>query len=239
MTGAGLDAVFLSFDEPLASVLHARTERVLGRPVKRLHGVHGMRRAYGLCARLVDTEAFFLGDGDFEIDEHFDPAAVAPLAEGVAMRVWQAVNPVNGLTYGYGGMKLIRTAALLEMGEAFDVLAALPGKVEFAKAVAGITRFDQSPFHAWKAGFRECAMLTRGCEYGTAPADAHFRIASWTDRGQGPYGEWAVLGAREGVSFADAGHRAEPAGFDLINDPAWLHRRFHQAHGTALPAGTR
>ncbi|WP_043463960.1 hypothetical protein [Kitasatospora sp. MBT66] len=235
----GFDAVFLSFDEPLASVLHARSERVLGRPVKRLHGIRGMRRAYRLCAELPDAEAFFLADGDFEIDDRFAPGAVAPLDEGVAMRVWQAVNPVNGLTYGYGGLKLVRTAALKEMGEAVDVLAALPGKVEFAKIVAGTTRFDQSPFHAWRAGFRECAMLARGCEYGTAPADARFRIAAWTDRGDGPYGEWAILGAREGVSFAATGYRTEAAGFEVINDPSWLHGRFQHAHGAALPVGAR
>lgn len=45
------------------------------------------------------------------------------------MRAWQAVNPVNNLTYGYGGLKLIRRTALRKMGQALDVLAALPGRV--------------------------------------------------------------------------------------------------------------
>ncbi len=103
----GFEAVQLSYDEPLAGSLHTRLARVLGGSVKRLHGVRGMRRAYRLTAELVDTEQFFLADGDFAIDPEFPTAAVQPLADGVAMRVWQAVNPVNGLTYGYGGLKLI------------------------------------------------------------------------------------------------------------------------------------
>ncbi|GAA3225123.1 hypothetical protein [Nonomuraea helvata] len=224
------DAVLLSFDEPLAAVLHERAERVLGRPVKRLHGVRGMRRAYHLCARLVDTETFFLLDGDFEIDERFDAEAAAPLGAGVAIRVWQAVNPVNGLTYGYGGLKLIRAAALLELGQAVDVLAALPGKAEFSPAVAGVTRFNQSPFHAWKAGFRECAMLARGCEYGSSPEGARMRLKAWTSGGHGngrggEFAVWAQRGAVDGIAFA-AQAGSDPTHFAGLNDPLWLRHRF-------------
>ncbi|MGA5411769.1 hypothetical protein ACPCSC_31485 [Streptomyces lavendulocolor] len=96
----GFDAVLLSYDEPMANSLHSRLQRTLGGTVKRLHGVHGMRRAYRLCAEVVDREQFFLADGDFAIDTGFDPATVEPLDDGVSMRVWRAVNPVNGLTYG-------------------------------------------------------------------------------------------------------------------------------------------
>ncbi|MGH3766586.1 MAG: hypothetical protein ACRDTX_15800 [Pseudonocardiaceae bacterium] len=226
-TTGRIDAVFLSFDEPLADALHARTERVLDRPVKRLHGVHGMGRAYRLCAQLPDTEAFFLADGDFEIDERFD--AAAPLGADVAMRVWQALNPVNGLAYGYGGLKLIRTQALHEMGDAVDVLAALPGRVEFTSVIAGITRFDQSPFHAWKGGFRECAMLSRGCEYGSAVEAASARLAAWTSGGSGGAGSkfaaWAKRGAADGVAFASLAG-SDPEHFAGLNDPTWLQRRF-------------
>ncbi|MEU4234339.1 hypothetical protein AB0F17_59540 [Nonomuraea sp. NPDC026600] len=220
------DAVLLSFDEPLAAALHERAERVLGRPVKRLHGVRGMRRAYRLCAHLVDTEQFFLLDGDFEIDERFDAEAAAPLGAGVAMRVWQAVNPVNGLTYGYGGLKLIRATALREMGEAVDVLAALPGRAEFSPVVAGVTRFDQSPFHAWKAGFRECAMLARGCEYGSSPQGTRTRLTGWTSGGgSGAFAIWARRGAADGIAFA-AQAGSDPAHFAGLLDPLWLRHRF-------------
>ncbi|WP_240103611.1 hypothetical protein [Streptomyces sp. MUM 16J] len=145
----GFDMVQLSYDEPLADALHTRLTRVLGSTTKRLHGVRGMRRAYRLTAELVDTEQFFLADGDFAIDPEFPATTVEPLAEGVSMRVWRAINPVNGLTYGYGGLKLIRATALREMGQAVDVLAALPGRVEFSRRTAGITphlqRWAQCP----------------------------------------------------------------------------------------------
>ncbi|MFJ2771741.1 hypothetical protein [Streptomyces sp. NPDC087300] len=230
------DAVVLSYDEPLANALHARLQRTLGGTVKRLHGVHGMRRAYRLCAEVVDREQFFLADGDFAIDPSFAPAAVEPLEEGVSMRVWRATNPVTGLSYGYGGLKLIRRSALREMGEAVDVLAALPGRIEFVQETAGITRFNQSPFHAWKAGFRECAMLSRGSEYGMAGDDTSRKLKAWTVIHSGEFAAYAAAGAREGIGFAREAAR-DPEQFDHLNDPSWLRERFTAAHGDQAVSG--
>lgn len=231
------DAVMLSYDEPLADKLHARLQRVLGIPVKRLHGVHGMRRAYRLAAEVVDAEQFLLADADFVIATEFRLQAVEPLADGVPMRVWRARNPLNGLIYGYGGLKLIRRAALRQLGTAVDVLAALPGRADFTPDIAGTTRINQSPYHAWKAGFRECAMLSRGSEYGMDIAEAAERIAAWTtSSGDGEFGQFAVAGAREGIVFA---HQAAhcPALFDKLNDPGWLHARFTAGHGEQAVSG--
>lgn len=230
------DAVMLSYDEPLADKPHARLQRILGTPVKRLHGVHGMRRAYRLAAEVVDHEQFLLADGDFVLGAEFALPAVEPLAEGVSMRVWRARNPLNGLVYGYGGLKLIRRSALRELGDAVDVLAALPGRTEFTADIAGTTRINQSPYHAWKAGFRECAMLARGSEYGMDDTEAAERIAAWTAGGEGDFAEFAISGAREGVDFAHEAARV-PALFDKLNDPGWLFTRFTAGHGEQAIAG--
>ncbi|MGW1617057.1 hypothetical protein ACWCQZ_48450 [Streptomyces sp. NPDC002285] len=230
------DAVMLSYDEPLADKLHARFQRVLGTQVKRLHGVNGMRRAYRLAAEVVDHEQFLLADGDFVLGAEFALSGVEPLAEGVSMRVWRARNPLNGLIYGYGGLKLIRRSALRELGDAVDVLAALPGRTEFTADIAGTTRINQSPYHAWKAGFRECAMLARGSEYGMDDAEAAARIDAWTASGEGDFAEFAISGAREGVDFAHEATRV-PALFDKLNDPGWLYQRFTTGHGEQAIAG--
>ncbi|WP_019611256.1 hypothetical protein [Nocardiopsis sp. CNS-639] len=221
------DAVMLSFDEPLANDLHTRLERVLERPVKRLHGVVGMRRAYRLAAELVDTDAFLLADGDFHIHTTFtlEPDA---LGEDVAMRVWKAANPVTGRAYGYGGMKLISRDALRHLGEAVDVLAALPGRVEFLEQVAGTTRFDQSPYHAWKAAFREVAMLTRGCEYGADTDTTREQLRAWSAPAGGRFTRWVQRGARDGTAFARSTPDDAPA-WQRLNDPVWLRARFDAA----------
>lgn len=232
----GFDVIQLSYDEPLADVLYSRLTRVFGARVKRLHGVAPMRRAYRLTAEVTDTSQFFLADGDFAIDREFPAAAVQPLAEGVSMRVWRAVNPINGLSYGYGGLKLIRGDALRQLGAAVDVLAALPGRVEFVDTAAGVTRFNQSSYHAWRAGFRECAMLARGSEYGMDDALAQQRIAAWRASRTGEFASYAALGSRDGVAFArDA---ARDAGqFAALNDPGWLHEQFSSRYGEQVIAG--
>lgn len=232
------DAVMLSYDEPLADRLHARLQRVLGIRTKRLHGVQGMRRAYRLAAELADSEQFLLADGDFVIAAEFDITRVQPLPDEVSMRVWAAANPLNGLVYGYGGLKLIRRSALRELGHAVDVLAALPGRVEFTGEEAGTTRCNQSPYHAWKAAFRECAMLARGSEYGMSDQGTADRITAWQhcDQGDGEFAWYASAGAREGVAFpAESARR--PGEFDQLNDPDWLSARFNAAHGEQAVVG--
>lgn len=224
MTGPDADVVFLSIDEPDADELYARLVAVFG-PVKWLHGVLGMRRAYALTAAMADSELLLLADADLEIDPGFDPATVTGLPAGVSMRVWRTVNAVNGLSYGHGGLKLCRRDDLARLGETVDVLASLPGRTQFVADVAGRTRFNQSALHAWRAGFRECAMLARGCEYGTREPEARERLAVWTSTGTGPFAEQAIAGARAGVAFAQA-TAADDLHWQNLNDPQWLAARY-------------
>ncbi|TDB78262.1 hypothetical protein [Micromonospora sp. KC723] len=229
MTGS-YDVVFLSYDEPLADELYRLLTATFG-TVRRVHGVHGMRQAYLRTSAVASTDAYFIADGDFEIAPSFRPQDVQPLPDGVAMRVWQTENAVNGLRYGYGGLKLCRRVAIAAMQPRVDVLAGLPGRVEFVPQVAGRTRFNQSPRHAWRAGFRECAMLARGCEYGMTAASAKRRIDRWLAGGSAPYAAWSVRGARDGLAFAGATAPDDTDRWENLNRPAWLDRHFWQNFG--------
>ena len=143
------------------------------------------------------------------------------------MRVWRTVNAVNGLVYGHGGLKLCRRQALRDMrDDVVDVLAGLPGRIEFTPAVAGRTRFNQSAWHAWRAGFRECAMLARGCEYGSNAGSTRRRIDRWLAGGSAPYADWSVRGARDGLTFARLTAPGDTGLWENLNRPAWLDRRF-------------
>ncbi|WP_369394760.1 hypothetical protein AB5J72_50145 [Streptomyces sp. CG1] len=116
------------------------------------------------------------------------------------------------------------------------ILAALPGRIEFAQRRAAITWFNQSPFHSWKAGFRECAMLARGSEYGMADDDARQRVEAWTTSRDGEFADHAAAGACEGVAFAREAI-CDVKQFDRLNDPAWLRERFAAAHGDQVVSG--
>lgn len=237
--GSGLDVarecVLLSYDEPRVAE-HLRLLTAVFPVVRRSHGVRGMARAYRRCAEVAGTAEFFLADADLAIDPAFDPVAASPLDTGVPLRVWGTRNPVNGLVYGYGGLKLCRRTAFAQLDTTatgagsgvVDVLAALPGRPELTAQVAGETRFDTSARHAWRGGFRECAMLTRGCDYGRIrSAEAEHRLRIWQSVGHGPFGGWAVRGARDGVDFAHQAVNA-PSIWASLNDPHWLDGRFAQ-----------
>lgn len=162
---------------------------------------------------------------------HYGTARFATLAKDLTERAAARLTVMDlfgtrspertGLTYGYGGLKLIRRSALREMGEAIDVLAALPGRVEFCQRAAGVTRFDRSPYLAWKAGFRESAMLARGSEYGMNDQDTGTRIDTWTASSNGGFAAHAAAGIRDGISFVREAAPA-PARSELLNDPHWL-----------------
>ncbi|MGI8307149.1 hypothetical protein [Saccharopolyspora hattusasensis] len=230
--------VLLSYDEPRADEHHQRLATVFGHVI-RVHGVRGMRRAYRTCGERATTEEFFLADADLAIDPAFVPDSVSPLGVRAPMRVWRTRNPVNNLVYGYGGLKLCRRSAFRALplaGGAADVLADLPGAPEFSREIAGDTAFDASPRHAWRAGFRECAMLTHGCDYGRITTDqAAEWLQAWTEIGRGPYGRWARQGAADGIAFArETGDDA--AEWAQINDPHWLDARFTRLHATTEAA---
>lgn len=230
------DVVLLSYDEPLAGQMHVKLERVFGRKVKRLHGVAPMRRALQLTAELVDTEQYWLADGDFDIDPQFDPGSIAPLDDGVAMVVLQAVNVINGLVAGYGGLKLMRTDAVRSMpAGTIDVMAALD-RVEFRGIVAGVTRFNQSPFHTWRSGFREVAMLTRGSEYGIDEAYTRYLVDSWCNSSGATYASFGAAGARAGKAFAQELNRDSDE-WQCINNPAWLHEQFTSRYPDLVSVG--
>jgi hypothetical protein len=91
--------------------------------------------------------------------------------------------------------------------------------------VAGYTRFNQSPYHTWRAGFRECSMLSRGSEYGMSASGTDQRIAAWLNSARGDFSAWARQGAADGVAFARQSG-GDFATWDLINDPDWLLERF-------------
>ncbi len=229
----GIDIVYLSYDEPLADELYARLQQVFGRDIKRLHGVSPLRRALKLTAELVDTEHYWLADGDFEIDLSFEPARVPPQGDDIAMTVLQARNALNGLTYGNGGLKVIRTEAMRQMSdETVDVLAAI-GKAEFLPICAGVTRINQTPYHAWKAAYREVAMISRGSEYGMEPHWAKIVIDSWVSGGDGIHAAYCTSGAYAGIEFARRVH-ADSEQWQQINDPVWLRRQFDDRYSALV-----
>jgi hypothetical protein len=71
-----------------------------------------MGRAYKLTAEVVDSENYFIVDADNKIKGDFDLDGVLVPDEKLYIKIWSSENAVNGLVYGYGGLKLCNRASM-------------------------------------------------------------------------------------------------------------------------------
>lgn len=212
------DLFFLSFDEPHAerhwAALTARCPHA-----QRVAGVTGILAAHRRCAELARTGMFWVVDADNEVlDCDFDHRVLRH--ERDLVHLWHARNPLNGLEYGWGGIKLFpRDLVRARLDMPLDMTTAFPLKV--IPKVASITHFNTDAFSTWRSAFREAAKLAVSPD-----PDAGARLAVWTAKAHGPFASECLRGARAGRSFAIA----SPDDLHRINDFEWLRARFLEQH---------
>jgi len=211
------DAIFLSYDEPAAQ---GNWERVLRRfpSAQRVHGVRGLNEAHRECARVARTEHFYLIDGDSELlpEAQLDATALE-LSSPWQAYLWRSRNAVNGLISGFGGVKLIGREPLARLAGELD-LTVSAARFVAVQETASIARFNQSPLHAWRGAFRECARLAGGVLRSHGAAERARRLRLWTTEGaDATFGEWCLRGARQGVEFGRR-HHGQSRKLALLND---------------------
>jgi hypothetical protein len=133
---------------------------------KHINGVSGIYEAHSTCASLSDTPWFFVVDADSvlipdEDGQYFDFTAPTPKLDEECVYVWNARNAVNGLEYGYGGIKLFSKSRFVKKPETYVDMTSTVARIAETKICISETRFNSSPFDAWKAGFREACKLTK------------------------------------------------------------------------------
>jgi hypothetical protein len=107
-----------------------------------------------------------------------------------------------------------------------DVLGSGENQLIFDRQVASLTRFNTSPFDAWKAGFRECCMLQAGSGINMPREKAEAKIQIWTSKGEEkPNGKWAIAGAKDGVNYGIQ-NKSDFLALKKIDDPKWLKFEF-------------
>ena len=217
---AEIDIIYLSYDEPNAEENYA--DLLAKVPwAKRVHGIKGSDAAHKACAKLSETDRFVTVDGDNKIrqdfinqvldfDEHTD------LEHSVIS--WCGRNAINGLMYGNGGLKCWRKEFVLNMKTHEN---ADPNnqsaQVDFCWDLQYIQQNscysdvynNKTPQQAWRAGFREGVKMA--LDRGVKPTKEEFlnghwknlhRLWIWLMVGADiKNGNWAILGAREGLNM--------------------------------------
>lgn len=219
---ADLDVVFLSYDEPRKEEFWLKLKNMVPW-AKRVDNVKGSDAAHKAAALTSDTERFILIDGDNLPDENFfnlqfdftDKDESFTLAQ----YRWKAINNINGLRYGNGGISSWTKSYVAEMRthEASD--GNDTHTVDFCLDSANnlywsmhdcysTTYPNATPFQAWRAGFREGVKMCLNRGVKPDPAEFKESVASrnlnnltiWHNVGMDvENGDWAIYGARLGT----------------------------------------
>ena len=220
------DIVFISYKEPNADEVYAKLKETYPM-AKRVHGVDGIHNAHVAAAKKCFTKMFWVVDGDAVIKDDFKFDYEVSEYDLDCVHVWRCENPINGLVYGYGGVKLLPRSLTLKMNTGtVDMTTSISDKFKPMEQVSNITAFNTDPFNSWKSGFRECVKLASKVIDRQEDDETIKRLDTWCEAGMDkPFGDYCISGARDGRNFGNT-HSNEPSTLALINDWNWLNERF-------------
>lgn len=225
------DVVFISFNEPTADINYgilARSILKLNNFIHRVDGVKGIHLAHIAAAKLATTKMFWVVDADAEVLPTFKFKIKLDPSEEDIVHVWRSVNPINGLEYGYGGVKLLPKDLTLSMDLTNpDMTTSISPRFKAMEEVSNITVFNLDPLSTWRSAFRECAKLASRIILGQHDAETEYRLKVWTHiGGDKQYGEYAKGGASAGEWFGKT-YKDNKEMLAKINNYEWLASEFY------------
>ena len=219
---ADLDVIYLSYDEPQKEEYWLKIKNMVPW-ASRVDGVKGSDAAHKAAGEASTTERFILIDGDNMPDESFfnlqlDFTDKDPTYK-LAQYRWRAINAINGLRYGNGGMSSWTKTYVANMKTHESSDGSNSTSVDFCMDSSdnlywamhdcySTTYPNYTPFQAWRAGFREGVKMV--LDRGAKPSIDDFkeRVANrnlnnltiWHNVGMDvENGIWAIYGARMGT----------------------------------------
>lgn len=236
--------IFLSYDEPNCEDNWQRVQDIIPH-ARRVHGIKGSDRAHKQCAiEAEDAERFWTIDGDNWLladARSYHVEVPQDLCQGTEIYSHCAKNPVTGLIYGNGGIKLwprivVETMKTHEACEdrLSDAAIDFCWQLDYVlmPAVLSETRSAETAAQAWRSAFRESVKLTQITGAPAANVDHwrdrqaeinQHRLAAWLMVGlDHKNGVWSLLGARQAQVWLwkDRGDSQLIENFDYL-DQLW------------------
>ena len=216
-----IDTFFITYDEPKKDEFWEKVKQALPH-AKRIDGVKGFDTAYKECARQATSYRFFTIDGDNKILPQFSSLKLSWLSYwSRQVFSWSAINSINGLSYGNGGVKCWPKNLVLKM-KSHEAAEETKDLTDFCNSLnyyqktepLSVSVINSTPHQAFRAGFREGVKmcLNRGLSFKSSGNDnprewltqlsiANIeRLKVWCSVGSDvPNGLWAIYGARLGA----------------------------------------
>jgi len=207
MPSAQQDVIFISYDEPDADqnweILKNKCSRA-----QRVHGVAGMELALEAAADASTTPWYYAVFAKTRLHDGFDFSFVPDYMQQPKNYIFDCRNRVNGLEYGHMGIVMYNCQGIKTLNQQgdFGLDYTLSFPHESVPVLSCYGEFDQTPYHTWRTAFRECAKLAY-FESETATVDGEYRLRTWLEKAQGPYADWCLRGAADGVEFFNSSNR--------------------------------
>jgi hypothetical protein len=220
---ASFDIFFVSYNEPNADK-HWHLIKEKFPQARRIHGIKGINNAHRRCAELSSTYMFWTIDGDTVIDDNWQFKYHVTKFDQDYIHIWYSRNPVNGLEYGYGAIKLWPKQKVLDYnGNWLDYTTSV-GELKIIKHTVATTQFNSSPYETWKSSLRESIKLIKNVYENPNDQESAMRLQTWsTVFFDVPFAEWAKIGHQDSVKW----QHNSPEFLDKINDFEWLENYFH------------
>ena len=220
---ADLDCIYLSYDEPQKEEFWLKIKNMVPW-AKRVDGVKGSDAAHKAAGEASDTERFILIDGDNMPEENFFNMQLDFTNKDSKFQLaqfrWKAINSINGLRYGNGGMSSWTKTYVANMkthenqteGDITRIADfCMDSKDNLYWAMHdcySTTHPNYTQFQAWRAGFREGVKMS--LDRGARPTIEQFKeivatrnlnnLTIWHNVGADVnHGLWAIYGARLGT----------------------------------------
>lgn len=219
---ADLDCIYLSYDEPQKEEFWVKIKNMVPW-ARRVDGVKGSDAAHKAAAEESDTERFILIDGDNLPDFDFFNLTLDFTDKDEsyqhAQYRWRAKNIINGLQYGNGGISSWTKTYVKNMrtheASGGNTITTVDFCLDYTNGLYwsmydcySTTYPNQTPFQAWRAGFREGVKMC--LVNGGKPSIDTFKksvatrnlnnLTIWHNVGMDvENGEWGIYGARLGT----------------------------------------
>lgn len=229
------DIVFISNGEPNAEENFARLKQVASKNrIHRVDNIKGIYEAHLAASKVATTKMFYVVDADawivenFFFDDNYDQEKIL---------VYNSINPINYLCYGYGGVKLFPKTIFSKILENYVDMTTSLGETIVVPTISCVTQFNTSEFDTWRSAFRECAKLSSKTittklksimlETLTDQGDEETieRLHTWTTKAAGAYAEFCLKGAIAGKEFGEK-YKDHQDQMCLINNYEYLENLF-------------
>jgi len=224
------DIIYLSYKEPFADTGFSKLQDHIRHLKPNLNliwirDVKGIFEAHKTASTRVDSKMFWVVDADAVIEKDFNFDYVPDVYDEEVVHVWSSRNPINGLEYGYGGVKLFPTEMVRNATSwGLDFTTGLSNRFKSMPQVSCTTKFKTDAFSTWRSAFRECVKLTLNND-----EESKQRLDAWLNtQGDEPFTTEAVKGSIEGNKFAIA-NKDNLKELDKINDYGWLNEQYNKS----------